>query len=127
MSAEKFPNIVYRISVSPSSAGLNVHVCKMPCKIGGKTVMTANQRRIALEKFGKVNTFAETKQHVILSCWVLTEEEVAQKVKEMERKVAAHLEEIRQSVVQRLAGLKEPQVFKNTEWDFESRSVKESK
>lgn len=125
MSVNKFPDVAYRISAHPSPEGFKATVCKMPCRVTPKAVFTANGRRIAKQDFGHTRIFAETRSSIIMTCWVMSEEEVAPKVAEIERKIAHHLQELFESTKQRIEAMKLPRIIQMTTWDAFERSDKQ--
>jgi hypothetical protein len=85
MQIPNFPNEIIRVSLSAGNPGESptATVTAIPARYNKATISTANSRRIALEKLGKIETIAESNSVHIVRTWVANREGIEEAVRNM--------------------------------------------
>ncbi|MNF54999.1 hypothetical protein D3C87_1454940 [compost metagenome] len=85
MQHPNFPNEIFRVVFYPGKPGEapTVNVTAIPAKYNQASVATANRRRIAFDKLGKIETLAESHNMHIVRAWVQSREHIPEIVTKM--------------------------------------------
>lgn len=112
MQKPNFTNELYRVTLWPGKddeRSPEASWVAVPARYTGKSVMTANGRRVSLEKLGKFEIIAESHQTTIYRGYVRDKGEIAGMVMQMHQKLQALLWKKLEAIQkQQLGTLQEP-------------------
>jgi hypothetical protein len=85
MQKPNFPNEIFRVLFQPGKPGNppRVTVVVVPARYTQASVITASNRRISLDKLGKIETVAESSATHIVRAWVRDRESIPLVVERM--------------------------------------------
>lgn len=92
-----FPTTIYRVSLASKDEGdsLKATITPIPARLTEQLVLTANKRRIKMDRMGKVEFIASSDTLLIARVYTLVEQDIPalieQMLERMQRSVAARL------------------------------------
>lgn len=92
MDDPKYPDFIYRVTIWPGKEGSiepEATWVAVPCRYTDVTAMTANNRRLKLDKLGRPELIAESCQTTIYRGYVRTRGEIPEFVELMHNKMQA--------------------------------------
>ncbi|MNQ24301.1 hypothetical protein D3C85_374920 [compost metagenome] len=119
MQKPNFPNVLYRVSLSSGQPGEApvATLTAIPAKFNESTVTTANRRRVALAKLGKIETIAESNTLHIVRVWLANREEVQETVHRMQRFLANSTQKKLEALHNLQLGLIQPATIREREYE----------
>lgn len=106
MQIPNFPNEVYLLNAQPgpSGGGIKVRVTRIPAKYNAASVSTINNRRLKMDKFGKIEVYAEGPAVLIVTTWAKSEHEIEALVDKMHQKIQNNLQYRLEKIQSQLLG-----------------------
>lgn len=119
MQLPNFPNVLYRLSLSSGKPGEApmATLTAIPAVFNKVTISTANKRRVALDKVGKIETIAESNTQHIVRVWLINREDVPEAIHRMQRFMANTTQKKLEALHNLQLGLIQPATLREREYE----------
>lgn len=120
MQVPNFPNLIYSVSLSISSKNEEqpkLKVTAMPARYAKASILTANSRRISMDKLGKLETIAESNTLHIVRVWVAELNHVEAAREKMQSFLAGSVIKKHEAIQGMLRNVNTPCVIEHREYE----------